>query len=388
MFGVLIFFSSPVLAIEEDNLYTFLDENKDFYNENLEQLKTEAFFRNFIRLLGDQRIVIHADDQIGGLIMSAGIIADVTPEEPQDATVDIFTTMATLRSIKNVEDFKEAWLEGKIKVGWRNPIVELVLEVVLFVANNPETTAAAGAAGIPIFSFFFYYTGGFEDYTRNMYPIFLLVTGRRPRPRVKEEKSDLLRIKYKWEGKGYMMKKGSHRLLVGNSYVLSYELEPLGELREATIKIRYGEDKLQVDGNTYSTQLPVSKKHHIEPQEGGIPELKSEATDFILIDAEFEDGTKEEGIPPIAGEGIDLSEVDWRQVGTADIEMVGGMIEEGAEREVPMRTLTLREVNRELGNEGSRLTGEAQKIYKGGGRKLGQYSPIWFRNTFDRERTR
>lgn len=299
MFGVLIFFSSPVLAIEEDNLYTFLDEKKDFYNENLEQLKTDAFFRNFIRLLGDQRIIIHADDQIGGLIMSAGIIVDVTPEEPQDATVDIFTTMATLRSIKNVEDFKEAWLEGKIKVEWRNPIVELVLEVVLFVANNPETTAAAGAAGIPIFSFFFYYTGGFEAYTRNMYPIFLLVTGRRPRPRVKEEKSDLLRIKYKWEGKGYMMKKGCHRLLVGNSYVLSYELEPLGELREATIKIRYGEDKLQVDGNTYSTQLPVSKKHHIEPQEGGIPELKSEATDFILIDAEFEDGTKEEGIVEI-----------------------------------------------------------------------------------------
>jgi len=299
MSAVIIFFSSPALAIEENDLYTFLSENKNIYNENVEKLKKSDFIRSFIYLFGNQRIAIHADGQIAGLIFSDGMIVDIIPEEPQDATVDVFTNMITLVNIKNIEDFKEAWLGGRIKVEWRNAAVDLFQDIVLFVANNPKTTTAVGAAGIPIFSFFFYHTGGLEAYTRKMYPVFLLLRGRKPRPRVKEEKSDLLRIKYKWDGKGYMMKNGYHRLLIGHSYVFSYKLEPLGELREAAITIKYSGDKLQIDGNTYSARLPVSKKHHVEPQERGIPESKSEATDIILIDAEYEDGTKEEGIAEI-----------------------------------------------------------------------------------------
>ena len=89
-----------------------------------------------------------------------------------------------------------------------------------------------------------------------------------------------------------MMKKGYHRLLIGHSYTFSYELEPAGEIKGATIKLRYSKDKLGIDDGIYSTKFPASKIHHVEPKEGGMPELKSEATDFIIMDVVYENGTK------------------------------------------------------------------------------------------------
>ena len=63
-----------------------------------------------------------------------------------------YTDAKTLREIESVDDFKRAWFEGRISVKWRNPLANLVQGFVLFVAHNPGTTAAAGAAGFSVFS--------------------------------------------------------------------------------------------------------------------------------------------------------------------------------------------------------------------------------------------
>ena len=289
-----------VSTAEEDfNLYNFLNEQVNIYNENVEVLQKDQFFNALIKIFGDQRIAVHAEDQTIGLIISEGMVERVTRDELPKTTVDVYTDAKTLREIESVDDFKRAWFEGRISIKWRNPLANLIQGLVLFVVHNPGTTTAAGAAGFSVFSFFFYHTGNFDAMTRKMYPAFLLLTGRRPEVPVSEEGTKMMHIKYKWKGKGYMMKRGYHRLLIAHSYIFSYELVPAGEIKGATIKLRYSKDKLEIDDDTYSTKLPASKIHHVEPKEGGIPELKSEVTDFIIMDVVYENGTKEEGVAKI-----------------------------------------------------------------------------------------
>ena len=286
-------------AKEDFNLYNFLNEQVNIYNGNVEVLQKDPFFNALIKIFGDQRIAVHAEGQTVGLIMSEGMIERVTRNELSGTTVDVYTDAKTLREIEGVEDFKRAWFEERISIKWRNSLVNIIQGLIFFVAHNPETTAAIGVTGFLIFSLFFYHTGNFDAMTRKMYPAFLLLTGRRPEALVIEEGTKLIRIKYKWKGKGYMMKRGYHRLLIGHSYIFSYELLPTGKIKGATIKLRYSKDKLAIDDDIYSTELPVSKMHHVEPKEEGIPELKSEVTDFIIIDVVYENGIKEESVAKI-----------------------------------------------------------------------------------------
>jgi hypothetical protein len=304
LYVLILIFATALVSVsaaaeEAFDLYNFLNERVDIYNENVGVLQENPFSNALIKIFGDQRIAVHAEDQTIGLIISEGKVERVTRDELPKTTVDVYTDAKTLREIESVDDFKRAWFEERISTKWRNPLANLIQGLVLFVAHNPETTAATGVAGFSVFSFFFYYTGNLDAMIRKMYPAFLLLTGRRPEALVREEGTKLMRIKYKWKGKGYMMKRESHRLLIGHSYTFSYELEPAGEIKGATIKLRYSKDKLGIDDDIYSTKLPASKIHHVEPKEEGMPELKSEATDFIIIDVVYENGTKEEGVAKI-----------------------------------------------------------------------------------------
>ena len=224
-------------AEEAFDLCNFLNERVDIYNEYVGVVQKNPSANALIRIFGDQRIAVHADDQICGLIISEGKIESVTREELPKTTIDVHTDAKTIREIKNLDDFKKAWFEERISIKWRKQnLANMIQKLLLFVKHNPETTAATGLAGVSVYSFFFYYTGNFDAMTRKMYPAFLLLTGRRPEALVREEGSKLMRIKYEWKGKGYMMKREFHRLLIGHSYTFSYELEPVGEVKEATIK--------------------------------------------------------------------------------------------------------------------------------------------------------
>jgi hypothetical protein len=99
-----------------------------------------------------------------------------------------------------------------------------------------------------------------------------------------------------WEGKGYRPKNNYARLLIGHSYLLNCRFTPLKEFKRVKIELRYDDAKLKIDDRDHDADLPESKIYHISTKKEGLPEMQTEATDIILVYAEWEDGLKEKGL--------------------------------------------------------------------------------------------
>jgi hypothetical protein len=199
------------------------------------------------------------------------------------------TDVGTIENIRNINDFLEAWSKGKIKIIFRNPI-----------SDHPAASTAALAAGISAFGFFYYFTGNYYSTKKSLFSIFgmLGLAKEEKRKGVNSEVSTerMLFSILGWEGKGYKPQNNYARLLIGHSYLFKCRFTPLKEFKEVKIKLRYDETKLKIDSSEYTIDLPESKTCLISPKTEGLPEMQMEATDFILIDAEWKDGLKEEGI--------------------------------------------------------------------------------------------
>ena len=102
-------------------------------------MQANPFSNALIKIFGDQKIAIHAEDQTIGLslIMSGGKVerVRVTRNEPPKTAADVYTDAKTLREIESVDDLKRVWFEERISVKWRNPLANLIQGFVLFVAH-------------------------------------------------------------------------------------------------------------------------------------------------------------------------------------------------------------------------------------------------------------
>lgn len=280
---VILLFSC-ISTAKSENLYAVLIEKEDLLNEHLAGIKEEYPF--LFSLFGNQRIAIHTpDDQIVGLILRNGEIVEITQGEPEDTTVDIFADMETIENIRTADDFLRAWREDRIKVIFRNPI-----------SDNPIASSAGLAVGAFAFGLFYYFTGNYYSTKKFLASMFGVIK-RKDKAGVEKEIATerMLFSILGWEGKGYRPKNNYARLLIGHSYLLNCRFTPLKELKRVKIKLRYDETKLKIDDSERDAELPESKTYHISTKIAGLPEMQTEATDFILIDAEWEDGIKEEG---------------------------------------------------------------------------------------------
>lgn len=285
---ILLFSSISTSTAKSENLYVVLIEKEDLLNEHLAGIKEEH--PSLFSLFGNQRIAIHTpDNQIVGLILRNGEIVEIIQGEPEDTTVDIFADMETIENIKTADDFLRAWREDRIKVIFRNPI-----------SDNPIASCAGLAGGAFAFGFFYYFTGSYYSTKTSlvaMFSTFGLIKRKEPVGVENEIATErMLFNMLGWEGKGYRPKNNYARLLIGHSYLLNCRFTPLKEFKRVKIKLRYDDTKLKIDDSERDAELPESKTYHISTKIEGLPEMQTEATDFILIDAEWEDGIKEEGI--------------------------------------------------------------------------------------------
>jgi hypothetical protein len=284
LFLILLF--SNISSAKSENLYTLVNEKKELLNENFAVIKEEHPF--LFSLFGNQHVAIYADDQIVGLILRNGEIVEIIQGEPEDTTVDIFADIETIENIKTADDFLRAWREDRVKVIFRNPI-----------SDNPMASCSGLAGGAFAFGFFYYFTGNYYSTKRSLITMFSM-SGLIRKEKVGVEKEIATeRILFSilgWEGKGYKPKNKYARLLIGHSYLLNCRFTPLEEFKRVKIKLRYDETKLKIDDTEHDTELPESKTYHISTKIEGLPEMQTEATDFILIDAEWAEGIKEEGI--------------------------------------------------------------------------------------------
>lgn len=279
----LILLLSNISIAYSGSLYDAIVSNQDLINENL---VGSPFL---LGLFGNKHVAIHADNQIVGLILSNGKIINITIGEPEDTAVDITTDLETIKNIKTADDFLKAWSEGRIKVIFRNPVTD-----------NPEASTAAAAAGVISFGFFYYYTGNYFITKKYLFSMFSMlgVVKLGHRAEVKSEiSSERMRFCILgFEGKGYKPKNSHARLLIGHSYLLTYKIIPLKDFKQLKIRIRYDDAKLKIDKSEYSLSLPATVTHHISTKTEGLPEMQTEATDFLLFDVEWSDGITEEGI--------------------------------------------------------------------------------------------
>lgn len=287
LFLILVF--SNISSAKSENLYTLVNEKEELLNENFAVIKEEHPF--LFSLFGNQHVAIRTPDgQIAGLILSNGEIVELIQDEPEGTRVDIFTDIETIENIKTADDFLIAWREDRIKVIFRN-----------LIADNPIASCAGLAGSAFAFGLFYYFTGNYYRTKKSLIAIFSMFGLFKRKDRIGVEKGIatgrmLFRI-LGWEGKGYKARNKYARLLIGHSYLLNCRLTPLKEFKLVKIKLRYDETKLKIDDTEHDTELPESKTYHISPKTEGLPEMQTEATDFILIDAEWvDDGLKEEGI--------------------------------------------------------------------------------------------
>ena len=283
----LVFFSNISMA-ESESLYTLLIEKKDLLNENLVIIKEENPF--LFSLIENRHLAIHTPDgQIVGLILSNGDIVEIIRGEPESTAIDILTDMGTIESIGAPDDFMRAWREDRIKVIFRNPIT-----------SNPIASSAALAGGIFAFGFFYYFNGNYYITKRYLVARFSMLGLIKLKDKTGVEKEIATeRVLFSilgWEGKGYKPKDNYSRLLIGHSYLLNCRFTPLKGFKRVKIKLRYDDAKLKIDDSDHDAELPESKIYRISTKTEGLPELQTEATDFILIDTEWEDGIKEEGL--------------------------------------------------------------------------------------------
>jgi hypothetical protein len=286
IFLVLVMLYSNISSAKSEDLYTLLNEKEELLNENLAELKGKCPL--IISLFKNQNVAIYADDQIVGLILCDGKISDIIRGEPEDTTVDIYADMETIENIKTADDFLRAWREDKIKVVFRNQV-----------ADNPIVSSVGLIGGAFAFCFFYYFTGNYYSTKRSliaMFSNFGLI--RKEKVGVEREISTerMLFSILGWEGKGYKPRNDYARLLIGHSYLLNCRFTPLKEFKRVKIKLRYDETKLKIDDIEHDIELPESKTYHISTKIEGLPEMQTEATDFILIDAEWKEGKKEEGV--------------------------------------------------------------------------------------------
>jgi hypothetical protein len=284
----LLIFFAEISPAESESLYTLLIEKKDSINENLVTIKEEHPF--LFSLVANRNVTVHTPDgQVAGLILSNGKIVEIIRGEPDNIAVDIFADIETIKNINTPDDFLREWREDRVKVTFRNPITD-----------NPLASGAVLAVGTFAFGFFYYFTGNYYRTKKSLVYTFSMLGLIKRKDRGGAEKEIATeRILFSilgWEGKGYMPKDNYARLLIGHSYLLNCRFTPLKEFNRVKIKLRYDEDKLKIDDSEHDAKLPESKTYLISTRTEGLPEMQTEATDFILINTEWEDGKKEEGI--------------------------------------------------------------------------------------------
>ena len=285
---IFLFFFSNISMAQSESLYTLLIEKEDLLNENRVIIKEEYPF--LFSLIENRVLTIHTPDgQIVGLILSNGEIVEIIQGEPENTTIDILTDMRTIESVETPNDFIKAWREERIEVIFRNPIT-----------SNPIASSAALVGGLFAFGFFYYYTGNYCAAKKSLVaPLLMLGLIKRKDKICVEKEIYTERMLFSilgWEGKGYKPKNNYARLLIGNSYILNCRFTPLKDFKRVKIKLRYDDAKLKIDDSDHDAELPESKTYLISTKTEGLPELQMEATDFILIYAEWEDGLKEEGL--------------------------------------------------------------------------------------------
>lgn len=285
---ILLLFFSNISIAKSENLYTLLTENKDLINQNLVTVKEE--YPVLFYLIENRHVAIHTPDgQVVGLILSNGEIAQIIQGEPDDTTVDIYVELGTIENIKTPDDFLNAWREARIKVIFRNPIVD-----------NPVASGAALAGSVFAFGFFYYFTGNYYKTKKSLFSAFSMLgmVKRRGGAYVEWEIATerMLFSILGWEGKGYKPKNNYARLLIGHSYLLNCRFTPLKGFKQAKIKLRYDDAKLRIDNSEHNVEMPETKIYSISTKTEGLPEMQTEATDFILFCAEWADGLKEEGL--------------------------------------------------------------------------------------------
>ncbi len=282
----LILLLSDISVAQSERLYTLLLQKKEMINENLVVAKEKYPF--LISMFENEHIAVYAGGETDGIILNDGTIEEIIPNIPEKTTVEIFSDAQTIENIRTIDDFLAAWSKGKIKVIFRNPILD-----------HPLASTAGFAAGIFIFGFFHYFTGNYYGNKKFLLSLFGMfgVTKNKKRPGVESEIStERMLFFLGWEGKGYKPKNNYARLLIGHSYVFKCTFTPLKDFKEVKIRMRYDETKLKIDCTEFTVGLPESKTCLISPKTEGLPEMQMEATDFILMDAEWKDGVKEEGI--------------------------------------------------------------------------------------------
>jgi hypothetical protein len=274
---------------KSESLYTLLIEKKDSLNENYVIIKEECPPFLF-SLIENRSLAIHTPDgQIVGLIVSNGKIVEIIQGEPESTTIDIFTDIQTIKSIEAPNDFIRAWREGRIKVIFRNPIT-----------SHPIASNAALAGGVFAFGFFYYFNGNYYTTIKFLGATFSMLGLIKRKEKIGVEKEMATeRVLFSilgWEGKGYKPKNNYARLLIGHCYLLNCRFTPLKDFKQVKIKLKYDDAKLKIDDCVHDAELPESKIYRVSTKTEGLPELQTEATDFILINAEWEDGLKEEGL--------------------------------------------------------------------------------------------
>ncbi|SNQ59586.1 hypothetical protein [Candidatus Methanoperedens nitratireducens] len=285
---IFLFFLSNISIAVSESLYTLLVENKDLINQNLVTIKKE--YPVLFSLIENRRVAIHTpDNQVAGLILSNGEIAQIIQGEPEGTTIDMFVDIGTIENIETPYDFLKAWREARIRVIFRNPII-----------SNPIASGAVLAGSVFVFGLFYYFTGNYYKTKKSLFTAFSMLgmVKRNDRAYVEKEivTERMLFSILGWEGKGYRPKNNYARLLVGHSYLLNCRFTPLKEFKQAKIKLRYDDTKLKIDDSEHNAELPESKIYRISTKTEGLPEMQTEATDFILICTEWEDGLKEEGL--------------------------------------------------------------------------------------------
>ena len=100
LYVLILIFATALVSVstaEAFDLYNFVDERVDIYNEDVGVLQEDPFSNALIKIFGDQRIAVHAEDQTIGLIISEGMVERVTRDELPKTTVDVYTDAKTLR---------------------------------------------------------------------------------------------------------------------------------------------------------------------------------------------------------------------------------------------------------------------------------------------------
>ncbi len=270
----------------DTNLCVLIAGKADILNEELGMLKEDHPILS--SLFGDQMVALHTDDgQTVGLKLTGLNVEEIFCGEPDNTTVDIYASIDTVKSIKTWEEFLKGWRDGRIKVIFRNPV-----------SDHPLVSYTLMAMSFLGFGVFYYFTGSYHSTKRVLFAMsaMLGLTRHEGKGEIEIATERMLIRVIGWEGKGYKPEKGYARLLIGHSYLLNCQFIPLKEFRHVKLKLRYDDSKLKIADDVCDTGLPTTKTYAVSTRSEALPELQFNATDFILIDAEWEDGVKEEGI--------------------------------------------------------------------------------------------